>query len=191
MTIERLDAGQARAALPDLEALLRDAVEGGASVGFLLPLAAGEVRAYWETILAELDPSQRLLLVARQGGAVVGTVQLALAQKANSAHRAEVQKLLVQRGARGQGIGRRAVEWLTEYLFETWPILDRIEATTRQDNLAMRKALIRNHYAKEGHYRKAWDGHDTIQYAILREDWQSGTVSPVNWDDEPTLSSPA
>ncbi len=95
--------------------------------------------------------------------------------------------LRLRASVRGQGIGRRAVQWLTEYLFETWPVLDRIEATTRQDNLAMRKALLRSHYAKEGHYRKAWEGHDTIQYAILREDWLNESVTPVNWDDEPVL----
>lgn len=97
--------------------------------------------------------------------------------------------LRLRAAARGQGIGRQAVSWLTNYLFQTWPILDRIEATTRQDNLAMRKALLRSHYAKEGHYRKAWDGYDTIQYAILREDWETGTVTPVNWDDEPELKA--
>ena len=36
-------------------------------------------------------------------------------------------------------------------------------------------------------YRRAWpdrDGtyHDGIGYALLREDWERGTTTPVNWD---------
>ncbi|WP_286260291.1 GNAT family N-acetyltransferase [Streptomyces graminofaciens] len=39
---------------------------------------------------------------------------------------------------RGRGFGGRAVVWLTAYLFEELPGIRRIEATTRQDNAAMR-----------------------------------------------------
>jgi RimJ/RimL family protein N-acetyltransferase len=57
------------------------------------------------------------------------------------------------------------------------------------DNTAMRALFRANRFVKEAHYRQAWpdkDGvlHDAIGYAILRHDWLSGTVTPVNWDDE-------
>lgn len=89
---------------------------------------------------------------------------------------------------RGQGIGKQAVTWLTRYLFETYPILGRIEGTTRVDNLAMRKVFLSCGYVKEGHSRKSWpaeDGtmFDTVIYGILREDWLSKTTTPVNWND--------
>jgi RimJ/RimL family protein N-acetyltransferase len=89
---------------------------------------------------------------------------------------------------RGQGVGKQAVTWLTRYLFETYPVLNRIEGTTRVDNLAMRKIFLRCGYVKEGHIRKSWEtveGNklDTVVYGILREDWQSKTVTPVNWSD--------
>ena len=42
MEICRLDAEGARRCLPDLVALLQNVVDDGASVGFLLPLAADE-----------------------------------------------------------------------------------------------------------------------------------------------------
>lgn len=93
--------------------------------------------------------------------------------------------LRLRQAWRGRGIGLQAVRWLTRYLFETWPVLDRIEGTTRDDNVAMRKLFLRCGYVKEGHYRKAWDGqHAAIQYAILREDWETGQVTPVPWDDQ-------
>jgi RimJ/RimL family protein N-acetyltransferase len=96
--------------------------------------------------------------------------------------------LRIHSGYRGQGIGKQAVQWLTEYLFETYPVLARIEGTTRVDNIAMRKVFVSCGYAKEGHSRKSWltnDGSkvDAITYGILREDWQSKTITPVNWND--------
>jgi RimJ/RimL family protein N-acetyltransferase len=89
---------------------------------------------------------------------------------------------------RGRGIGTRAVRWLTEYIFTTWPTVTRIEAVTRQDNRAMRAVLARCGFAKESHYRDAWpaaDGavYDSVGYAILRRDWLTGEVSPPQWDD--------
>jgi RimJ/RimL family protein N-acetyltransferase len=91
---------------------------------------------------------------------------------------------------RGMGLGFQAVNWLTDYLFRTWPNLLRIEGTTREDNLAMRKVFRKCYYAKEGHYRKAWatssgDLLDTVQYGILREDWGAKKVTPLRWNDEP------
>jgi ribosomal protein S18 acetylase RimI-like enzyme len=105
-SIEQLSSEALPAALPDLVRLLQDAVDGGASVGFLPPLSMDEATSYWESVLASVQGGGRVLLVARQGGAVVGSVQLALEQRPNGRHRAEVQKLLVHRAARRQGIAR-------------------------------------------------------------------------------------
>jgi RimJ/RimL family protein N-acetyltransferase len=51
----------------------------------------------------------------------------------------------------------------------------------------MRKVFARAGYVQEAVYRRAWpaaDGEmlDGIGYAILRDDWKSGTVTPVRWD---------
>jgi len=92
--------------LAALHALLRDAVEGGASVGYLVPLPDSEVAAFWNGILAEVAAGTRLLLVTRDDtGRIVGSVQLELAQKPNSRHRCELQKLLVLRTHRGRRLG--------------------------------------------------------------------------------------
>ncbi|MBF8188955.1 GNAT family N-acetyltransferase [Nonomuraea sp. K274] len=99
--------------------------------------------------------------------------------------------LRIRRAWRGRGVGTRAVAWLTGHLFGELPHIRRIEGNTRQDNHAMRAVFRKSGYAKESHYREAWpapDGsvHDSVGYAILRRDWLSGTVTPPNWQDEPT-----
>ncbi|WP_052423305.1 GNAT family N-acetyltransferase [Nonomuraea candida] len=100
--------------------------------------------------------------------------------------------LRIRAARRGQGLGTTAVTWLTHYLFDEFPEVRRIEGHTRQDNRAMRAVFRKSGYVKEAHYREAWpapDGtvHDAVAYAILRRDWQSGTVTLPEWDDEPAL----
>ena len=77
---------------------------------------------------------------------------------------------------RGRGIGRQSVRWLTRHLFTTYPGLHRIEATTRDDNLAMQTVFAHCGYRLEGRMLEAWknaDGtrHDTLVYAILRREY--------------------
>lgn len=105
--IEELTEEQARSFLPDLAALLRDVVLGGASVGFLPPFPVEESRAYWESVLPDITAGRRILLAALQDGRLIGSVQLALSTRPNATHRAEVQKLLVLTEARNNGLGRR------------------------------------------------------------------------------------
>jgi ribosomal protein S18 acetylase RimI-like enzyme len=103
--IESLSGSLPEADLADLRALLRDAVEGGASVGFMLPVRDAEMTSFWVDVLAEIRAGKRIALIARAEGRIVGSVQLGLASKPNSLHRAELQKLLVLRTHRGRGIG--------------------------------------------------------------------------------------
>ncbi len=91
------------ALIEPLSDLLIDAVHSGASVGFLAPVTRETSYRYWSGILAALGDSL-LLWVVESNGQVVGSVQLALCEKENGRHRAEVQKLFVLRSARGLGI---------------------------------------------------------------------------------------
>lgn len=106
--VECLDAAGLRAALPALSALLRDAVEGGAALGFLPPLDGAETDAYWQDALAAVEEDTRVVLVARahEDRRLVGTVSLELAQKSNARHRAEVTKVIVDTRERRRGVGR-------------------------------------------------------------------------------------
>ncbi|MYS77387.1 GNAT family N-acetyltransferase, partial [Streptomyces sp. SID5926] len=56
---------------------------------------------------AAVAAGQLAVWVAREGERVTGTVSLALPDKPNSRHRAELAKLMVSREARGRGLGRR------------------------------------------------------------------------------------
>ncbi|TGD81484.1 GNAT family N-acetyltransferase [Hymenobacter wooponensis] len=90
--------------------LLQDAVDSGASVGFLPPLTTKEAQAYWDTIEAALPAGHTILLVAEEDSELLGTVQLHLATKSNGLHRAEVAKLLVNSMVYRQGFGRRLMQ---------------------------------------------------------------------------------
>jgi acetyltransferase len=83
--------------------LLRDAVEGGAPLGFLLPLGRAEAESYWGIVVDAMHAERHLLLAALAGQRVIGSVQLDLETRANRSHRAEVMKLMVLRAHRRGG----------------------------------------------------------------------------------------
>lgn len=91
---------------------------------------------------------------------------------------------------RGKGLGEPVLRALTTYVFERYPTLRRFEGQTREDNIAMRTVFVRSGWVKEAHYRQAWpvEGFEpkaSIAYGILRSDWETGTITPVDWDDLP------
>ncbi|WP_367718440.1 GNAT family N-acetyltransferase [Nitratireductor sp. GISD-1A_MAKvit] len=113
LSIERVDAIETQRLLPELAELLCACVHGGASIGFVLPFGMEEAAHFWqEKILPAVGAGGRLLLVARQGGRIAGSVQLVVDTPANQPHRAEVSKLLVNPALRRQGIGRALMEAL-------------------------------------------------------------------------------
>jgi GNAT superfamily N-acetyltransferase len=166
VTIERLDAAQARAALPGLVALLQDAVASGASVGFLPPLDDAEAHAYWQDVIAAVQEQTRILLVARHHDALAGTVQLDLAGQPNGRHRAEVMKLMVHRTARRQGLGRALLAAIEEAAREAGRSL--LVLDTRRGDVA--EQLYRAHgYSAAGvipWFARGADGalHDTVYF---------------------------
>ncbi|MDN3250647.1 ribosomal protein S18 acetylase RimI-like enzyme [Streptomyces sp. DSM 42143] len=106
MIVDRVDEQGLTALLDRLAGLLTDTVEGGASVGFLAPLGHAEAVAWWRGRAADVAAGRLAVWVARDGERVTGTVSLALPDKPNSRHRAELVKLMVAREARGRGLGR-------------------------------------------------------------------------------------
>jgi ribosomal protein S18 acetylase RimI-like enzyme len=114
----------------DLDALaevLVDCVQGGASVGFMLPLSPQRALDHWRSVAQAVVRGERALLVATDSSGVVGTVQLVLAQPENQPHRADVSKMLVHRRARRRGVGEalmRAVEAVAVENGRTLLVLD-------------------------------------------------------------------
>lgn len=111
-TIERLKLPATDRDLLDLALLLVDAVDSGAAVSFVAPLALERAREWWRDTLSAAHP-RAVVLVARDAEGIVGSVQLQPAWAPNQPHRAEVVKLLVHRRGRRAGLGSalmRAIE---------------------------------------------------------------------------------
>lgn len=52
----------------------------------------------------------------------------------------------------------------------------------------MRKTFVRCGFLKEAHYRMSWpvEGAEpmaSVAYAILRRDWETGEITPFDWED--------
>jgi GNAT superfamily N-acetyltransferase len=130
--IYRANSEQATAeALADV---LIDCVEGGASVGFMLPLPRAKALAFWHGVLQSAERGERIVLVAEDldSKMIVGTVQLVLAMPENQPHRADVAKMQVHRKARRRGIGAalmRAAETAARKAGKTLLVLDTVSGS--------------------------------------------------------------
>jgi GNAT superfamily N-acetyltransferase len=104
------DTSDAAAIDQDIDALgdiLHAVVHDGAGVSFIVPFSPEEGRAFWrDKVLPGVRAGTKRVLLARQRGRIVGTVQIELAVPPNQRHRAEVLKMLVHPSARRQGIAR-------------------------------------------------------------------------------------
>jgi GNAT superfamily N-acetyltransferase len=113
LDLRELDATGVRAAGGDLAAVLADCVAGGASVSFMAPYSLEDAQTFFNEVADAVERGRIVLLAAFDEGRAVGTVQLNVATPPNQPHRADVNKLLVHRAARGRGVGEalmRAVE---------------------------------------------------------------------------------
>ena len=140
-SIEDLPPDGLEAALDGLAELLHASVHGGASIGFVLPFSLAEAAAFWRGVLPGLRSGERLMLVARLDGLIVGTATLVLVTTPNGRHRAEVAKVMVHPEARRRGIAvalMRAVEALARRHGRTLLLLD---TTTGRDAERLYTAL--------------------------------------------------
>jgi acetyltransferase len=112
--IRRLNPATVEARGAELVRLLIDAVDGGASIGFLAPLPDREALAYWRSVTEAMRAGRRHLLAAFDGERLIGAVQLDLEPRANGRHRAEVMKLMVLRSDRRRGVGRKLMAALLD-----------------------------------------------------------------------------
>ena len=120
------------AAARGLTEVLLDCVQGGASVGFMWPLAPEQALGFWQRIRPAVAAGERALLVAEDAQGIVGTVQLVLAQPDNQPHRADLAKLQVHRRARRQGLAEalmRAAEALARDCGKTLLVLDTVSGS--------------------------------------------------------------
>lgn len=112
VTVRRLSAAEFHAEVHGLAELLADAVDSGASLGFLAPFDRDAAADWWLSRAEAVESGELLVWVVRAGGGagsgrIVGTVSLVPESKPNGRHRAEISKLMVHREARGGGLARR------------------------------------------------------------------------------------
>jgi GNAT superfamily N-acetyltransferase len=104
MIIRELTSSEYDAAVPRLAEILVDAVDSGAGVTFMHPLAQEVAEAYWMKQKADVASGQTTLFVADENDLIGGTVMLQKVWPPNQPHRCEVAKLLVHRDFRRRGL---------------------------------------------------------------------------------------
>jgi GNAT superfamily N-acetyltransferase len=119
--------------IEQLADVLMDVVQGGASVGFMLPISRERALSFWRMVAREVGQGARALVVARdERGVIVGTTQLVLAMPDNQPHRADLAKMQVHRRVRRQGLAERllheAEAWARE-LGKTLLVLDTVSGS--------------------------------------------------------------
>ncbi|MCX5440881.1 GNAT family N-acetyltransferase [Streptomyces sp. NBC_00063] len=118
MIPQRLTAAELLDSAGLLAELLADVVAGGASLGFLVPLAHGEAAAWWRGLAPAVTEGGLAVWAVLDGDRCLGTVSLAFTDKPNGRHRAEVAKLMVHPAARGRGLARTLLTHLEDAAFD-------------------------------------------------------------------------
>ena len=157
-------AEQAESDIEQLVDLLIDAVESGASIGFMPPITRPQAFSYWQDVIAAMRADRRVLLVAMDGDRIQGSVQLDLEPRANGNHRAEIMKLFVHRRARRRGLAKALMaeaECAARRLGRTLLVMD-----TRKggDAEKMCESLGYVRYGEIPNYARSGDGklHTTV-----------------------------
>ncbi len=100
--IRRLTNEEIIAAAPILATIVLDAVQDGASVGFMADVTPEQAEAYWCN--AASAAHGRAVLVAQEADEIAGVVSVVPIVNGFQPHRAEIVKLIVHRRARGHGL---------------------------------------------------------------------------------------
>ncbi len=108
VTVRRLET-LTEAHIAELAGVLIDCVEGGASIGFMLPVSQQRAMTFWRGLTDDVATGRRAVFVALDGFGIVGTVQLVLEQPDNQPHRADLAKMQVHRRGRRRGIGKALI----------------------------------------------------------------------------------
>lgn len=145
--IRRLAAFEVLERKEEFEELLKDAVQDGASVGFLFPLSADKLDRYWSGVAREMESGERELLAAFEVGKLIGALQIAYSQAESLSHRADLQKLIVHSRERRRGVARA----LLIQALERMPALGLVMYTITTFNEGPAEALVRSlHFTRFG-----------------------------------------
>jgi len=109
LAVRRLTADEITIERAALAGILRECVDGGASIGFVAPMSCRAAEQYWDDVARDVDAGRRQLFAIADDLGLAGTVQLIPAVASNQAHRADISNLLVHRRARRRGFGRQLI----------------------------------------------------------------------------------
>lgn len=104
MIIRELTVAEYESRVPGLAEILIDAVDSGAGVTFLWPLAKDVAEAFWRKTAGSVKDGGTTQFVAEEDGMIAGTVLLQRVWAPNQPHRCEVAKLMVHRDFRRKGV---------------------------------------------------------------------------------------
>jgi ribosomal protein S18 acetylase RimI-like enzyme len=93
------------------------------------PLSRERALSFWHAMAVAVANGERILLVARTGNQIVGTVQVIVAMPDNQPHRGDIAKLQVHSSARKHGLGEqlmRAAEDHARAAGKTMLVLDTV-----------------------------------------------------------------
>ncbi len=102
---------EAHELVEELAGVLIACVHGGASVSFMAPLARETAESFWSGVADGVALGERILVVARVSGRVVGTVQVVLKQPENQPHRGDLAKMLVHPAAGRRGVAGKMLRF--------------------------------------------------------------------------------
>ena len=103
--VRALDADAYRAALPELAALIVDAVAAGAGITFLRGVTPEKAAAWWRSLEPDVASGRTTPFVAvDEPGRIVGSTLLVRSIYENSPYRAEIGKVIVLASHRRRGI---------------------------------------------------------------------------------------
>jgi RimJ/RimL family protein N-acetyltransferase len=123
---------------------------------------------------ASLESEGFLSLAVEGDGRLIGDIQARAPKYAFPPGVCEIGITLLP-DVRGKGFGREAVAQFTELLFSE-KAMERVQASTALDNMAMRRVLELVGYRYEGVLRSYAPGgagarEDYVMYAVVRPDW--------------------
>ena len=103
--VRALDLDGYRAAIPELSALIVDAVAGRAGITFLRSVTLEQAGAWWRSLEPDVASGRTTPFVAVDDeGRIVGSTLLVRSAYENSPHRAEIGKVIVLRSHRRRGL---------------------------------------------------------------------------------------
>jgi GNAT superfamily N-acetyltransferase len=119
--------------IDELATVLIDCVEGGATVGFMVPITRDRAVSFWRRIAQGVAEGKRVLLIAEDESGVCGTVQLILDLPDNQPHRADLSKMLVHRRSRREGLAAELMRAAEAAALESGRTLLVLDAVTDGD----------------------------------------------------------